>query len=178
MTISDLQIQLTQLSGEEATASFQGALLGRASAAPATAVTTWPDEVLGDLPDGAGTVELRLALTREAAETVKALEEGQLTLELFVPSDDEPLVDRTQALAQWCQGFLVGLAAAGVKDVAKLPGDVPEFLSDVLSISQAVAPDDGEADEQAFTELVEYLRVGVQLVHDVMNEPASDSTIQ
>ena len=63
-------------------------------------------------------------------------------------------------------------------DIKKLPGNVPEFLSDVLAISQAVAEDAGESDEQAYAELVEYLRVGVQLLHDELADLEPPPTVQ
>jgi uncharacterized protein YgfB (UPF0149 family) len=51
-----------------------------------------------------------------------------------------------------------------------LPKDVREFLEDMLSL--AGAESDATADEEdearALTELVEYVRVGVQLVYETL----------
>ena len=94
------------------------------------------------------------------------LDAGELAFSLILASDDEPLAERADTLAQWCQGYLVGLAMAGIKDHNALPGDVPEFVNDLLKISQVTADSDGNDDETAFYELSEYIRVGVQLVFD------------
>ncbi len=177
MADDDIKELLRELAGDEAAASHHGSLLGRASAAPAT-VVAWPDEVLADLPDVADPEAIRRALARGAKASVEALEEGSLVQAPLLPGDDETIEARTAALAQWCQGYLVGVAAAGVTDIKKLPGNVPEFLSDVLAISQAVAEDAGESDEQAYAELVEYLRVGVQLLHDELADLEPPPTVQ
>ena len=178
MTDDDLLALLSELAGDEAAASHHGVLLGRASAAPATAVGAWPDEVLAELPDVQRPDELREVLAQAAERCVAALDEGTLTLAPLLPDDDVDLELRTAALGQWCQGFLVGVAAAGVNDFDKLPGDAPEFLRDVLAISQAVSEDAGESDEQAYAELVEYLRVGVQLLHDELADLQPPPTVQ
>jgi uncharacterized protein YgfB (UPF0149 family) len=49
-----------------------------------------------------------------------------------------------------------------------LPESVSEFLADLARISQAgdVGSEAEEAEEAAYAELVEFLRVGVQLVYD------------
>jgi len=49
---------------------------------------------------------------------------------------------------------------------------VREYLADMAEISRVAAePDDEEADEDAYTELVEYIRVGVLLCREHMGHP-------
>ena len=75
---------------------------------------------------------------------------------------------RVEALAAWCQGFLYGFGAAGTAARAKLPEPVSEVLADLAQLSHAGALGVGGArgEEDAYVELVEFVRAGVQLVYD------------
>lgn len=122
------------------------------------------DEVLG-----APSSVIR-ALFNSTAESLRA--EGMSFMPLL-PDDDAPLAVRTEALAQWVQGFLYGLAAGEIGRRADLPATVAEVLRDFAEISRAtldqqgeVPEADAEADEEAFAEVHEFVRVGVQLVYD------------
>jgi uncharacterized protein len=85
----------------------------------------------------------------------------------LLPDDDAPLARRAEALAQWCQGFLYGFGSvAGTQ--RNLPAQVDEVLKDLTQISRASAGDSEptDDDEEDYVEIVEYVRVGAQLVHD------------
>jgi len=86
----------------------------------------------------------------------------------LLPDDEAPLPQRIAALAQWAQGFLYGFGIGAPTSSHSLPGDCAEVLRDISEIARAsdseVANDDEE--EQAYAELVEYLRAAVQLVHE------------
>ena len=86
----------------------------------------------------------------------------------MLPDDDAPVEARVAALAEWCQGFLYGVGAAGTLANAALADDVEEFLTDLAELTRVDASGeaDAEAEEEAYAELVEYVRVGVQLVYD------------
>jgi uncharacterized protein YgfB (UPF0149 family) len=93
----------------------------------------------------------------------------------LLPDDDVSLALRTDALAHWAQGFLYGLAMGEIGRNPSLPGTVREILGDFAEISRATLSTDGdpadvyvgdEADEEAFFELHEFVRAGVQLVYD------------
>lgn len=110
----------------------------------------------------------RSAVQSLAAWTLEAMNDPVLSMDLLLPADAQPLFERTAALAEWCQGYLLGLAAGGVSQDAQLTEDVAELIRDFTEISQAgfevdEADDD---DEAAFSEVVEYVRVGVLLIND------------
>ncbi len=93
----------------------------------------------------------------------------------LLPDDDASLTLRTDALAQWAQGFLYGLATGDIGRNPALPGTVKEILGDFAEISRATlstdvdSADEGvgdEADEEAYVELHEFMRAGAQLVYD------------
>jgi uncharacterized protein YgfB (UPF0149 family) len=91
---------------------------------------------------------------------------ADLGFDLLLPEEELPLDARTAALAQWCQGFLYGLGSRVIQDANGLPGDAGEVVRDLSDITNVgVDPgDDEESNESAFAELVEFVRVGVQLV--------------
>ena len=98
-----------------------------------------------------------------------------MEFELLLPEDEQPIDARTAALAQWCQGFLYGLGAGAVPDASELPGEVGEIVRDLIEISRAGvdAAQDEESNEAAYAELVEFVRVGVQLLFEELAVAAS-----
>lgn len=102
---------------------------------------------------------------------------------LLLPDDEDHLDQRVQALGDWCQGFLIGLALGGVKDFKPLPDDAREIAEDLVEIARAGSSyhlEGSEEDEQAYAELSEYLRVGVMLINEELQPtrgaPQSEST--
>ena len=85
-----------------------------------------------------------------------------------MPDDDEPIERRTEALTLWCNGFVYGLGTGGAPDPERLPGDAGEIVRDLAQIMRAgVDEREGiEANESALAELVEFVRVGVQVVFE------------
>jgi len=99
--------------------------------------------------------------------TVAALSGGDMDFDILIPGDDRPIEERTQALTLWCTGFLYGLGTSAA-DPQRLPGELGEIVRDLTEITRADvdASDSQEANESALAELVEFVRVGVQLVFD------------
>ena len=99
--------------------------------------------------------------------TVTALSGGDMDFDILMPGDDRPIEERTQALTLWCTGFLYGLGTSAA-DPQRLPGELGEIVRDLTEITRADvdASDTQEANESALAELVEFVRVGVQLVFD------------
>lgn len=91
-----------------------------------------------------------------------------LTFNLLLPEDEEPLAQRVTALQQWCQGFAYGLALSGLKTMKDLPADSREWVEDVVKIGSSgeIDVEDEEASEDAFIELVEFVRVGVLMMNE------------
>jgi len=99
--------------------------------------------------------------------TVAALSGQEMDFDLLIPGEDRPIEERTQALTLWCTGFLYGLGTSAA-DPQRLPGELGEIVRDLTEITHADvdATDSQEANESALAELVEFVRVGVQLVFD------------
>ena len=100
-------------------------------------------------------------LTLLKAYTLSQLSSPHCDFMLLLPEDENPLPERVQALGGWCEGFLFGLNQASIHQYP-LSQPVQEFIHDVISISH-IAPveQDNEEGETHFTQLVEYVRIGV-----------------
>jgi len=109
-------------------------------------------------------------------ETLRQFNSGECDFYPLLPDDNAPLDERTEELGAWCQSFLFGLAAGGIKDFSTLPEQVGEISRDLVEFSQ-IGPGDEEPTEQdefAYVELVEYVRVGVQLIFEELHSTDDD----
>lgn len=100
----------------------------------------------------------------------------------LLPSDDEPLEKRAAALAEWCQGFVLGLSMGGIEEVGPLPEASDEIIKDMTEIAQMHADADTATneDETAYAEIVEYVRMGVLLVREelrTISKPHPDDVV-
>jgi uncharacterized protein YgfB (UPF0149 family) len=125
----------------------------------------WLAEIL---PDGMTGARADPALATLYDATVSALSGQQMDFDLLMPGEDCPIEERTHALTAWCTGFLYGLGTNGAADPQRLPGDLGEIVRDLTEITRAGvdSADSPEANESALAELVEFVRVGVQMVFD------------
>ena len=97
----------------------------------------------------------------------QTLDAGNLEFRLLLPGDDEPLETRAQALADWCQGCVMGLHHGDRFKTAGLGDEIAQFLSDLEQIGIVeVGSDSPEEQERALFELEEYTRLGVQMVFE------------
>lgn len=117
------------------------------------------------------------ALAQLRDDTEAALAGESPAFELVLPPDDQTLEQRTRALVAWCDGFLYGLASQNQLDLQKASSEVQEAVSDITQFTRATLEqeDDTETEEVAFAELVEYLRVAVQLIYMELRRAPSAS---
>ncbi|MBI3778968.1 MAG: UPF0149 family protein [Gammaproteobacteria bacterium] len=145
--------------------------------APRGAGVAWQELVLGrkgtknsDVPEAL--TQLLAAMHRSTYAHLSGVECDFAPL---LPGDDYSLAEQIEGLTDWCRGYLFGLHAGGVTESAQLPGDAGEVVRDITRLSEAEL-DGALADEEearALTEIVEYLRVGVQLVFEELQPPAA-----
>jgi uncharacterized protein YgfB (UPF0149 family) len=121
------------------------------------------------MPDAAGSAAAAApALGGLYADTLGALRGGGMEFDLLIPEDEAPIEERIRALSLWCNGFLYGLGTTVAADPARLSTDAGEVVRDLTEITRAGvdAADGAEENEAALAELVEFVRVGVQLVFE------------
>lgn len=165
----ELQASLASGDDEDRPAEAHGTLCGLLCAGSGDLPHAWIRNTLADVGEtdspapGAGD-----ALEAVYESTVEAITGEEMAFQLLLPDDDRPLAGRARALASWCQGFLYGLAVRGLKPVEELPEELREILTDMAEISRAAftVEETEEQGEEAYAELVEYVRVAVQLFFD------------
>lgn len=103
-------------------------------------------------------------------KTLKALSDNNLTFYPLLPEDESETI-RLTAIAEWAQGFLMGLSLAGIKTFSAYPAEVNEFVAAMASIATLdeyeLAGDD--SDEEAIIEFIEFIRIGVLLINEEIN---------
>ena len=157
-------------------AQAHGLLSSRLAVASAAAGPDWLQQVLE------GTNESD-ALRTECAGLLNALYQGthrQLSERLsefapLLPDDSDSAPSRAAALGHWCEGFLHGLVSidhgeALKQRLAKEP--LADIIRDMLQLTRAAVEDDSdeEANEAAYAEIVEYVRVAAQLTYEELAE--------
>jgi yecA family protein len=148
-----------------------GLLSGRLATAGAGAGFDWLEQIL-DGTDRADALrsECELMLGNLFGSTLRQLSERLSEFTPLLPDDEDSAAVRATALAHWCEGFLHGLVSAEhgealKKRLAEEP--LADIIKDMLQITRAAADDDIDDDiDEAFTELVEYVRVATQLAYE------------
>ena len=95
-------------------------------------------------------------------ETQRLLSIDDYEYDLFLPDDDHDLSTQTEALKNWCRGFLYSMGA--ISSNKHYSEDVLEILKDISEFTKLDTQVEGEEDEAAFVELTEYLRSAVFLL--------------
>lgn len=153
-------------------AEAHGSLCGLVCGLGDSGQSAWLADTLPAGQANEAVAERTAAVLRVLAScTCAALEDADMTFQPLLPDDALPLVQRVDGLAQWCQGFNHGLfiaARIGDAEAELRSGNTAEIVSDFADMAKAALGDeepdaDGEA---AYAELVEYIRVSVQLVYE------------
>lgn len=168
----ELQRLLSQARAVSDAPEAHGTLVGALCAAPGYSFEDWLAEIL---PEGRAPQGIAESLRTVFDATAEALHGDEMGFQPLLPDDEDSLAERTTALGEWCQGFLYGVGTGQLRDIDSAGGEVGEILRDLTEITHIdVDPEDGEAtNEEAYAELVEFVRVGVQLVFEQL-EPLRD----
>jgi yecA family protein len=169
---SDIQLVLSQAHSLTDAAEAHGTLVGCLCAAVGYRFEDWLQEIL---PEGRAAPDETEALRELFSSTAESLDTKESEFEPLLPEDEQSIDARTAALALWCQGFLYGLGASALNDATQLEGEVGEVVRDLTEITKVAvdAGDSAESNESAYSELVEFVRVGVQLLFEEL-EPLRD----
>jgi hypothetical protein len=153
-------------------AEAHGNLCGMLCALGPDGADEWLEVTLADAQSAEhspGREQAEAALHRLAAHTARELEDAEPDFRLLLPGDDDPLADRAEALGLWCTGFSRGLLDGAERLRASTDhGDLPEILADFAELgAMGHAGNEDEPDaEDAWIELVEFVRVSTQLVYE------------
>jgi hypothetical protein len=162
VSFEEIQDALTHSDVSGTAAEAHGLLSGMLCMDVATDCHQWLGDFFGaELSEIQG--EDRLQLDRLYQQTRRQLVDFDFSFGPLLPDDEDSLENRAQALGEWCHGFLQGIGYTGKQ--SGWPGEMNEILADLLEIVRLDPAAAGEGDESAYTELTEYVRVGVQVIH-------------
>lgn len=157
-------------------AQAHGLLSSRLAVGGAGAGAGWLQQVLeGTSESDALRTECAGLLNTLFQNTLRQLSERLSEFEPLLPDESDSASLRASALARWCEGFLHGLVSidhgqALKQRLAKDP--LADIIRDMLQLTRAAADDesDDETNEAAYAEIVEYVRVAVQLAYEELAE--------
>ncbi len=149
----------------------------------------WAQAALEAASENDPVTDQNVAILKQLFDVTKAkLTQLEFDFALLLPDDDSPLGKRAEELGNWCMGYLSGLSLGGVDleaiQLAEDAQDVLERMQDIAGIDY-VNLDISEEDEEAYVEVMEYVRMGVLMIHadlaklraDASDEDAKDVTI-
>lgn len=96
-------------------------------------------------------------LTDEGEDAAAALEDDTLDYMPMLPDDQHLLEERVQALADWCNGVVLGFGLAS----GQLRADEAELLQDLQEVAavEFESSDDDEEGEAGYADLLEFVRL-------------------
>jgi uncharacterized protein YgfB (UPF0149 family) len=145
-------------------AEAHGTLAGALCSSRDYGLIEWLREILPD--DSSDDAALKNSVLQNVYDSMVLSLGNDSDFQPLLPDDDSPLASRADALSSWCQGFLYGLGSGTTPDPGKVSTEAGEIIRDFTEITH-VGVDAGEETEEnevAFAEVVEFVRVGVQLL--------------
>ena len=146
-------------------AEAHGTLAGALCSSRDYGLLEWVHEILPD--DSPDEEALKSSVLQRVYDTmVRTLAGSDADFAPLLPDDDAPLALRADALSLWCQGFLYGLGSGSASDPSKVSTEAGEIIHDLTEITHVgvEADEQNEENETAFAEVVEFVRVGVQIL--------------
>ena len=117
--------------------------------------------------------------------TSTALAQNDFSLTMLLPSDDDSLPERLDAMVEWTQAFLVGFAVQQT-DLSLVSEDVREALDQLTEVTRIDihTTDDGSAEEndEAYFLVLEHIRIMVLACYTEVRQkfsakPVSNKTL-
>lgn len=168
ITYQDMETLLRRANCQYSAAEIQGMACGLLAIDMNADAEKWLEHIFPERdPQNALQQDISNQLKHYLHQLRIQLQDSNLGFELLLPDDNEMLEDRVDAMQEWTQGFLLGIALAGLKDFQNLPEDSKELLDDFIEISKVEAftmDDNSETSEDDYLQIVEYLRMGVLLI--------------
>ena len=177
VTFEQLEDLFYQLNIKASPSGFHGFLCGRLSCGPVqmedlvNSSTQW----LGLEGEVAEAAQNSLETFYESSLT--NLQDISFLFRPLLPDDELPLAERLVAVGEWCSNYISGVGE-GMGAAFEVTSDGKEALEDIAAIGQISSDFEvGKEAERDYLELVEYIRIAVQLVLSDL-EPDADSEAQ
>ena len=104
-------------------------------------------------------------------KTAEQLQHSDYAFALLLPSDDDSLIERLEAVVEWCQAFLVGFAVLQT-DLSLVPEDIREAIDQLTEITRLDVHSSSDFSEQENEEsyylVLEHIRIlALNCFHEV-----------
>lgn len=146
-----------------------GIAIGMISANVPDRDAVWVTDLYADLDDNdALAAEARAQLDSLYLAAQEEIADAEFAMTLFLPEGLVEGYNVTMGLRDWTQGFLYGFGLAGKESAERLSDEGKEALRDFYEISKLDAElgDLAEEDQQAQSEVEEYVRVAAILIFE------------
>jgi hypothetical protein len=177
----ELAERLFAAGAESGAAEAHGLLAGMICAGGMPTPAVWLGHLLGEgNTPGTAARESADLLDRLRTDIIRQFDDDGFGFTLLLPHDEAPLGERTRELGRWCAGFLYGLALGGVREDVAVSDIVSEVMKDFYEISHADFVDEStdEAEEAAYMEIVEYVRMSVLLLYAELHPTPARTRLQ
>lgn len=103
--------------------------------------------------------------------TAEQLQQADYAFALLLPSDDDSLIERLEAVVEWCQAFLVGFAVLQT-DLSLVPEDIRDAVNQLTEITRLDVHSSSDFSEQENEEsyylVLEHIRIlALNCFHEV-----------
>jgi uncharacterized protein YgfB (UPF0149 family) len=172
-----LSMLLTQVGFDDETSGYHGALCGALCVKGAQDIDVVQLLDAGNDRPLSPDVQAQQVLARLREQALLSLQDGEVGFKPLLPDDEAELPVRIAALVAWCEGFLFGLSSRPNLDFKSCSEEAREIIEDFAQFTRASidGSDNVELEETAYAELVEYIRVGAQLIYmDLRPRPTPD----
>ncbi|MCU7842566.1 MAG: UPF0149 family protein [Candidatus Thiodiazotropha sp. (ex Monitilora ramsayi)] len=149
-----------------------GLVCGLICAGASEAHVEWIESLFADRPSNDLLVrEARRMFGQLYLATRHQVADENLEFAPLLPEENNALQVRAQALVNWCEGYLYGMGLAGISE-QQLVGDAKEALNDISEFTRLDLDSlvDDESSENAYMELLEFLRVATLLIWEELAE--------
>ena len=167
LSFDDLANLLAPLGTLNSPSELHGLLCGKLAGGAQLSEINWLLEAVEFLDFVAAPDEkVRIALSNLYHNTCQELQ-GDFSLKLMLPDDDNLLSERARCLSQWCHGFLSGFGSVELAGKRELDEEAQDMLQDLAHIVQ-IQEDDEEAEpgaEADYMEVVEYVRMAANSLY-------------
>ncbi|MCG8377956.1 MAG: YecA family protein [Proteobacteria bacterium] len=162
----ELNAELRSIHAGMGAAECHGFISGYFCYSNSIVVEILQDLILAGVDDNAGMDEFIATLAELANQTANQILDDEISFNLLLPDDESSMSERTNALAEWCAGFVSGLGIGGIDNGTQSNPDCEEFIKDLISISKMETfTEENESAENDLFEIIEYVRIGVIMLH-------------
>ena len=165
MDYKELDMAIAKLAPDLSAAECHGMATGILCGNERAEAGFWLGEILQDY--GAVGDEEETVLVGLFQETKALLVDAEFGFTLLLPDEDTDLSDRLESLSKWCQGFLYGIGS--LPQVFTWSDTGSEIIKDIAELTKLDTHAEGEAAENDFMEIVEYLRTAVVFLQTELN---------